>query len=440
MSETAPGIYEPGTVIDDKLRVERVLGEGGMGVVYEVTHVMTHHRRALKLLHAQLGRQQINVERFLREASAAGKIGNPHIVETFDAGRLSTGEPFLLMELLEGESLAARLAAQERMTLSGVADLFAQLCAGVHAAHEAGIVHRDLKPENVFLCTNDDGPFVKILDFGVSKFDERHTAVEQKTQTGATIGTPGYMSLEQIDDSAEVDERSDVYALGVMLYEMLVGEHPYPASSFLQLAKKVAAGTFTPPSEAKPGLPDALDALMAELLTPDREARIASANEVAERLAAISAAQAEEVPIAHEAEAPNHEEQISGFDDTVAMDEPKTMPQAPAELESEKRSVGLWVALGVGAVGIVVATQTPPGDAPKQAREGLSSALPTPSLLFSAMSSAPAVSADGTASPGPSMAPSPGPLPASSPSSVPVSPRPPPVVEDPDLPGKDDEL
>ena len=231
------------------------MAKGGWGAVYEVTHQMTHRRRALKLLHPQFARQKTTVERFLREATAAGKIDNAHIIETFDAGWLSTGEPFVLMEFLEGETLAARLEAVERMALPEVVAVFQQLCRGVQAAHDAGIVHRDLKPENIFLTQSENDVFVKVLDFGISKFDERHTMTTQPTRSGATVGTPGYMSLEQIDDSADVDEQGDVYSLGVILYETLTGEHPYPATSFLQLAKKVAAGKFKPPSELRPNLP-----------------------------------------------------------------------------------------------------------------------------------------------------------------------------------------
>ena len=172
--------------------------------------------------------------RFLREASAAGRIGSPHIVETFDAGWLSSGEPYLVMEYLEGENLGERLARARGTGLPPreVASILEQACRGVAAAHATGILHRDLKPDNLFLCrpteSTSDECFVKIVDFGVSKFDDRHTVSGDATAAGAFVGTPAYMAPEQFEDAASADARADVYALGIILYECLTGAHPYP--------------------------------------------------------------------------------------------------------------------------------------------------------------------------------------------------------------------
>src|SRR5690349_8470036 len=149
MSDETPALAV-GTLVAGKLRIVRALGIGGMGTVYEVEHELTRHRRALKLLHAQLAHNHQAVARFLREASAAGRIGNPHIVETFDAGTLESGEPYLVMEMLRGQTLSDRIA-RGPMPIAEVVDLVGQACDGVQAAHDAGIVHRDLKPDNLFV-------------------------------------------------------------------------------------------------------------------------------------------------------------------------------------------------------------------------------------------------------------------------------------------------
>jgi serine/threonine-protein kinase len=274
-------------VLDDKFRIERLLGMGGMGAVYEITHTITQHRRALKLLHPQYAQRKTLVERFLREASAAGRIGNEHIIETFDGGWLSSGEPYLVMELLDGMPLAERIEERAYLGLSlgETIEIFRQLCDGVQAAHDAGIVHRDLKPENVFLGRGGGHWFVKVLDFGVSKFDEK--LATKLTTGGSFVGTPAYMSPEQFEYGADVDSRSDVYSLGVILYEMLAGTHPYPASSLAQLTHMILKSAPRPLSEIRRELPLAIDDLLRDVLAILPEDRIASARTLAERLQAI---------------------------------------------------------------------------------------------------------------------------------------------------------
>lgn len=361
--------YEPGTVLDDKFRVEGLLGEGGMGAIYEVTHELTHHRRALKLLHPHVARQRGAVERFLREASAAGKIGDPHIIETFDAGWLSSDEPFVLMELLKGETLADRLDQHPSgLPLAEVFTLFEQICQGVQAAHDAGIIHRDLKPANLFLCEDPAPVRVKILDFGISKFDDRHTRVSEPTRSGATIGTPGYMSLEQIDDSADIDERSDVYALGVILYECLTGRHPFPATSFLRLAKLVAAGEFTPVSTLRPELPVGVDPLMKEVLAPWCDERLPTVRALAERLAAIAAHSMRPPAVAPRRMNDVDPAGATVLSDTLPLESvEETMPQGPASMadappSTPRRRATVAAALGSATVGaaLVIVFSSPP--------------------------------------------------------------------------------
>jgi len=274
------GALAPGTLLAGKFRVVSRLGEGGMGSVYEIEHELTKHRRALKLLHQSMAAMPSVVERFLREASAAGRVGNPHIVETFDAGVLDTGEPYLVMEILRGQPLSSRIAAGN-MRLSEVVDLVGQAAAGVHAAHQAGIVHRDLKPDNLFITEGSDGrPFVKILDFGISKFDPQKTGGLQLTQEGAALGTPYYMSPEQIRGEGSLDARADVYALGVILYECLAGVRPFEAETLAHLAILIHTGQPLPIAQHRADLPLGFAALVHDAMATDRGRRTQTADEL----------------------------------------------------------------------------------------------------------------------------------------------------------------
>ncbi|MEI9954637.1 MAG: protein kinase [Pseudomonadota bacterium] len=278
------GALAPGTVLAGKFRVVSRLGEGGMGSVYEIEHELTKHRRALKLLHTSMAAMPSVVERFLREASAAGRVGNPHIVETFDAGVLDTGEPYLVMEILRGEPLSSRIAAG-KMPILEVVDLIGQAAAGVAAAHDAGIVHRDLKPDNLFITEGPDGrPFVKILDFGISKFDPQKIGGLQLTQEGAALGTPYYMPPEQIRGEGSLDARADVYALGVILYECLAGVRPFEAETLAHLAILIHTGQPLPIAEHRPDLPPGFAALVHSAMATDRGQRTQTAGELRSRL------------------------------------------------------------------------------------------------------------------------------------------------------------
>jgi serine/threonine-protein kinase len=271
-----------GSVVAGKLRVVRLLGVGGMGAVYEVEHEMTKHRRALKVL--RRGASAEGIERFLREASAAGRIGSAHIAQTFDAGTLEDGSPFLLMELLAGETLEQRLRRAGPVPPGELADWIDQVCEGVHAAHEAGIVHRDLKPDNLFLEVHDEGIFVKVLDFGISKFDERVTGAPGLTQQGSVMGTPQYMAPEQLR-SAGIDRRTDVYALGVILYECACGERPFDAASAQHLAVLIARGQPIPLAQRSPSLPPGFCQVVHRAMAVEPERRFGSARALAEALA-----------------------------------------------------------------------------------------------------------------------------------------------------------
>ena len=275
--------FAPGTLLAGKFRVIRRLGEGGMGSVYEIEHELTKHRRALKMLHSALAAMPSIVERFLREASAAGRVGNPHIAETFDAGILETGEPYLVMELLRGEPLSARVA-RGPLLLHEVVDLIGQACVGVAAAHAAGIVHRDLKPDNLFVVDVEGRPFVKILDFGISKFDQNQTGGMALTKEGAAMGTPYYMSPEQIRGVANLDARADVYALGVILYECLAGKRPFESDVLTHLAILIHAGDHQALEQIRHDLPPGFAELVRHAMASDRDKRMQSALELRQKL------------------------------------------------------------------------------------------------------------------------------------------------------------
>lgn len=285
MTDASPDTLAPETVVAGKLRVVRALGQGGMGAVYEVEHVFTKHRRALKLLHPQFAANPAVVARFLREASAAGRIGNPHIVETFDAGQLPGGEPYLVMELLSGSALDQLLARRGRLPVAEAIEIVRQACSGVQAAHDAGIVHRDLKPENLFLLSGTQR-FVKILDFGISKFDDSLVDVPALTTAGSIMGTPFYMSPEQVRGET-LDARADVYALGVVLYECLSGEKPFLADNLAELGVKIHQGKHRALSELCPDIPESVARVVATAMAVDKNARWASASELGARLTAL---------------------------------------------------------------------------------------------------------------------------------------------------------
>src|SRR6187551_1621003 len=216
-------------------RATQLIGEGGMGVVYLAEHPGIGRRAAVKVLRPGLTENPEIAKRFFNEARAANAIRHPGIVEVFDSGTLPTGVSYLVMELLEGESLAARLR-RGRLSIGATRNIAAQVASGLAAAHAAGIVHRDLKPDNLFLVPDyRDASIetVKILDFGIAKLGQDASRTSSvRTRTGSVMGTPAYMSPEQCRGTKEVDARTDIYALGVILFEMVCGRTPFVSEGF----------------------------------------------------------------------------------------------------------------------------------------------------------------------------------------------------------------
>ncbi|TAK19923.1 MAG: serine/threonine protein kinase [Myxococcaceae bacterium] len=278
-------MIDPGTEIDARYRVIRLLGEGGMGAVYEVEHLGVGKRLAIKMLHAHYARQPEAVKRFAREARAAAAIGHPNIVEVIDTG-VHRSEPYMVMELLRGETLAERLARATAITTREVCGVIGSILSALASAHAKGIVHRDLKPENVFLAEYGGTTTVKLLDFGVSKFRHEAGTLFETTQEGLPVGTPAYMAPEQWMGRRDIDHRADLFAVGVMLFEMLTGGFPYEGASQGELFLEIVRGSEAPPlpSSIAPGVPRAIDVVVLRALRREREERFQSAREFLDAL------------------------------------------------------------------------------------------------------------------------------------------------------------
>jgi serine/threonine protein kinase len=277
-----------GEVLAGKYELVALVGQGGMGAVYEARHKILGRRFAIKVLRPELCDRPTMMERFQREAMAAGALENDNIAAVTDLGVAPDGAPYLVMEFLEGENLAALLARQGPLAAPRAADIVRQAAYGLLAAHDKGIVHRDLKPENLFVCRRNDGTdLVKILDFGIAKLqlEPRDANI---TATGASIGTPHYMAPEQARGEKRVDHRVDLYALGVILYELLAGAVPHPGDSYNEILYHIFSKRPRPLDELRPGLPQGLSRLVHQLLEAEADRRVQTMVELVEQLGAYA--------------------------------------------------------------------------------------------------------------------------------------------------------
>jgi serine/threonine-protein kinase len=279
-----PGIapVEVGDLIAGKYRIERVLGQGGMGIVVAARHEELGERVALKFLLGEAASDPERVARFLREARAAARIRNEHVARVTDVGRLDGGAPYMVMEFLEGHDLEARLAERGPLPLAEAVDYVLQACEALAEAHSIGIVHRDLKPANLFHVARPDGmPFVKVLDFGISKMNDPAGAGVQMTRTTAMLGSPLYMSPEHLKAAKDADQRADVWSLGVILYELVSGSVPFTAETIAHLGAKILNEPPTPLRSVRSDLPVAFEAVVNRCLQKDPRDRYQSVAELA---------------------------------------------------------------------------------------------------------------------------------------------------------------
>ena len=285
MSSGRVGVARVGELVGAKYRIVRLLAEGGMGVVYEAQHTVVRRRFAVKFMRRDLAERRDILTRFQREAEAAGALESEHVAAAVDFGIAEDGAPYIVMEYLVGESLTALLGRQGPLPVGRAADLVSQGGRGMEVAHAAGIIHRDLKPQNLFVCRRQDGTdLLKVLDFGVAKLqsiDELNAA----TRTGAVVGTVAYMSPEQARGDKVVDQRSDVYALGAILYELCSGRKPHPGESQNAILHHIATQPVVPLESVAADLPVGFLAIVAGALAADPAARPPSAGALVEALA-----------------------------------------------------------------------------------------------------------------------------------------------------------
>jgi serine/threonine protein kinase len=272
-----------GDLIAGKYRIGRVLGVGGMGVVVAARHEQLEQMVAIKFVKDDALDNDEAVERFLREARSAARLKSEHVARVLDVGRLETGAPYMVMEFLEGSDLAQALTRDGPMAVDLVAALMLQICEAVAEAHAAGIVHRDLKPENLFLTRTVGGsPKMKVLDFGVSKTSVPMGDPSAKlTRTRAMLGSPLYMAPEQLRSSRDVDSRTDVWSLGVVLFELLSGRSPFEAEAMPELCLKIVGEPPLSLAQLRPAVPPAIVAIVERCLEKDRTKRFDNAAELA---------------------------------------------------------------------------------------------------------------------------------------------------------------
>jgi serine/threonine protein kinase len=275
---------QPGTWVTPTVRLIRQLQEGGMGSVWAAADMRLHTQVAVKFLSPSLVSDANTRARFDREGMLARQIESPHLVHTYETGVLPDSTPYIVMEWLEGESLKERLAYERRLWPRATASVTSQLCKALGKAHELGVVHRDVKPANVFVLRSERDILVKLLDFGIAK-RMRIGDDNVITETNETLGTPAYMSPEQLRHASRVDHRADIWSIAVITYRMLLGANPFRAPDYPAMCLAICEGAYTPPSELDPRWPRDLDAWFVRSFRLDREKRFHSTEEAAAALA-----------------------------------------------------------------------------------------------------------------------------------------------------------
>ncbi|MET0792371.1 MAG: serine/threonine-protein kinase [Polyangiaceae bacterium] len=284
-----------GQILAGKFRIERVLGQGGMGIVVAAIHLQLDERVALKFLLPEALHSPEAVERFAREARAAVKIKSEHVARVSDVGTLESGSPYMVMEYLHGEDLAGYVRRNGATPIAEAVEFLLQACEAIAEAHALGIVHRDLKPANLFVTRRVDGsPCIKVLDFGISKLTIPGASPELgMTKTHSIMGSPLYMSPEQMSSTRNVDARTDIWALGVILYETLTGRVPFDAETMPQLCGMILQDPPRPLRDLRADISESLQAVVFRCLEKNREHRYANVAELAFALAPFAGAAAQ---------------------------------------------------------------------------------------------------------------------------------------------------
>ena len=361
-----------GDVLAEKYCVERVLGSGGMGIVVAARHLRLDERVAIKFLHPDALTNAEAVARFEREARAAAKIKSEHVARVSDVGTLDNGCPYMIMEYLEGEDLADWVQQRGPLAVDQAVEFLLQICEAMAEAHGLGIVHRDLKPANLFCIRRADGQLsIKVLDFGISKFAESGPGLDM-THANAVMGSPLYMSPEQMVSARSVDARTDIWSMGVILYELISGRAPFRGENLPEVCLSIASQPTPPLRPTRPDAPANLDAVIAKCLQKDRKKRYANVAELAVALGPF---------------APKHARALigrisrvvqgSGLQDSALASPPSSNPSgepsSPATLASwghtgprgRRHHAGLLgvaaaIGLGVGAIAATWVLQKPP--------------------------------------------------------------------------------
>ncbi len=286
---------QPGQIIDGKYRIVRLLGTGGMGAVFEGENVRIRRRVAIKMLHNSVSSQPDVIARFEREAQAAALVGSDHICEVIDLGVLPDQTRYMVMEYLDGDTLSGLIKKMGRLLPLQSIPILVQILNALGAAHAAGIIHRDLKPDNVFILPQKGGVqnFVKILDFGVSKFSQLSGEAMNVTRAGAVVGTPYYMSPEQARGSSAIDQRTDIYAIGVLLYQATTGQVPYQAETFNELLFKIVLEVAPPPQTYVPDLDPEFAAIIQRAMAREPDQRFQSCQQFRDALLRYEASRAQ---------------------------------------------------------------------------------------------------------------------------------------------------
>jgi len=268
-------------MVTTNVRLLSPIGEGAMGSVWLAEHLTLETEVAVKFIHEDLQAERNEaVARFQREAAAAAKIRSPHIVQVFDQGQMVDGTPYIVMELLQGESLEDRLGRVQRLSMRQTAQIVSQVAKGLRAAHAAGVIHRDIKPANIFLVPHEDGKLIKLVDFGVAKAVKMPES-RKLTQDGLLVGTPEYICRDQIASTAPADFQTDLWALAIVAYECLIGEVPFGGSTVGMVCANILLGKFGLPSSLRSDLPPGLDAWFTRCFAEDPAERFPSARELA---------------------------------------------------------------------------------------------------------------------------------------------------------------